>query len=429
MSWTLETEARLGEGPPIKRFRADSGLGLILVVDRSAPIVCYQTWYRVGSRHEKPGATGMAHLFEHLMFNGTEQFPLGELDHLIERVGGETNAATWVDWTHYTTSVPAGELELAIRIESDRMQHLSLTDEILAAERDVVAAERMERVDDDVDGFLSEQLMALAFERHPYRWPTIGWMADIRAASRPDVEAFYRAYYAPNNATLVVVGDVDEDRVLDLLDRYYGAIPPSAIDDVPVPAEPAQTAPRVASFSRPVAADRILIGFRAPGQLDPDWPLLELADTLLTGSPSSRLYRRLVVDDELASAVDGSLLPFRDPALYELACSMNRGVPAERALAAVTDELERLAGEPVSDAELGKAKSCAETDFWTGLVGAEGTAEALGHYETALGDFRELLSIADRLASATAGELSAAVARHLVPAHRTSVVARPEEAA
>jgi hypothetical protein len=162
-------------------------------IDRRAPIVALQTWFRVGSRHERPGATGMAHLFEHLMFGQTENLPPGEFDRLVERTGGESNAATWVDWTYYRLSLPTRDLALGERLEAERMQHLVLEHTPVEAERDVVTNERRERVEDDVDGWLDEQLMAQAFTAHPYRWPTIGWMEDIRALALPEIRSFYRS--------------------------------------------------------------------------------------------------------------------------------------------------------------------------------------------------------------------------------------------
>src|SRR5688572_24852575 len=214
---TLEAESRIGRALHARRWRLDNGLGVIVVVDRTAPIVSYQTWYRVGSRHEEVGKTGLAHLFEHLMFAQTETLTPGEFDRVVERTGGESNAATWVDWTQYRLSLPAMDLPLAVRLESERMSRLVLTPETVEPERDVVTNERRERVEDDVDGWLDEQLMATAFEVHPYRWPTIGWMADIRSVGLDDIRAFYRTWYAPNNATLVVVGDVDEPALLQLV--------------------------------------------------------------------------------------------------------------------------------------------------------------------------------------------------------------------
>jgi zinc protease len=425
-SWQLEAEAPAGRGVTARRYRLANGLGLISAIDRRAPIVALQTWYRVGSRHERPGATGMAHLFEHLMFGQTESLPPGEFDRLVERTGGESNAATWVDWTYYRLSLPARDLPLGIRLESERMQHLVLEHTPVESERDVVTNERRERVEDDVDGWLDEQLMAHAFTHHPYRWPTIGWMEDIRALALPEIRAFYRTWYAPNNATLVCVGDFDEDRLLDLVESHYGAIPPAVLPDVPQMNEPAQTRERVVRAPKPIATDRLLVGYKAPGQDEPDWAVLEIVATLLAGCPSARLYRRLVIERESASSVDAQLTPFRDPSLLRLSVTAARGHRADEILAEIDAELAVMAEQPPAKAEVEKAKAIAETDFWSSLVDVDGKAEALGHYETALADFRKLSTIAERLAAVTADDVARVVRSYLRTSRRTVVIAEPE---
>ena len=426
MTWQLETEAPAGRGVTARRYRLDNGLGLIAAVDRRAPIVALQTWYRVGSRHERQGATGMAHLFEHLMFGQTESLPPGEFDRLVERTGGESNAATWVDWTYYRLSLPARDLPLGIKLEAERMQHLVLEPAPVEAERDVVTNERRERVEDDVDGWLDEQLMAQAFTVHPYRWPTIGWMEDIRALSLPDIRAFYRTWYAPNNATIVCVGDFEERALLDLIATHYGAIPPATLPEVPRVVEPPQTRERIVRAPKPIATDRLLVGYKAPGQDHVDWPALEIVSTMLAGCPSARLYRRLVIDAEAASSVDAQLTPFRDPSLLRLAVTAARGHTADEILGIVDEELAAMVAQPPSRAEVEKAKALAETDFWSGLVDVDGKAEALGHYETALGDFRKLPAIAERLAAVSADDVARVLRGYLASSRRTVVIAEPE---
>jgi zinc protease len=426
-SWHLEAEASAGRGITARRFRLANGLGLITAIDRRAPIVALQTWYRVGSRHERPGATGMAHLFEHLMFGQTEKLPPGEFDRLVERTGGESNAATWVDWTYYKLSLPARDLALGIQLEAERMQHLVLEPTPVEAERDVVTNERRERVEDDVDGWLDEQLMAHAFTQHPYRWPTIGWMEDIRALGLPDIRAFYRTWYAPNNATLVVVGDFDEDRLRELIAQHHGHIAPAQLPDATSVVEPEQTRERIVRAPKPIATDRVLVGYKAPGQDDPDWAALEIVSTLLAGCPSARLYRRLVIEREAASSVDAQLTPFRDPSLLRLAVTAARGHDADEILEVIDRELATLVEQPPTAAEVDKAKAIAETDFWSSLVDVDGKAEALGHYETALGDFRKLSVLADRLAHVTTADVARVVRAYLLPTRRTIVIAEPED--
>jgi zinc protease len=426
MSWQLEAEAPAGRGVTARRYRLDNGLRLITAIDRRAPIVALQTWYRVGSRHERPGATGMAHLFEHLMFGQTEKLPPGEFDRLVERTGGESNAATWVDWTYYRLSLPARDLELGVKLESERMQHLVLEHTPVEAERDVVTNERRERVEDDVDGWLDEQLMAHAFTVHPYRWPTIGWMEDIRALALPDIRSFYRTWYAPNNATIICVGDFEEEALRALIERYYGHIPPAQLPDPQSLVEPEQTKERVVRAPKPIATDRLLIGYKAPGQDDPDWAALEIVSTLLAGCPSARLHRKLVIENESASSVDAQLTPFSDPSLLRLAVTTARGHDADEVIATIDAEINSLIETPPTAGEVEKAKALAETDFWSSLVDVDGKAEALGHYETALGDFRRVNVIADRLTQVTADDVARVVRSYLLPARRTIVIAEPE---
>jgi zinc protease len=425
-SWHLEAEAPVGRGVTARRFRLSNGLGLVTAIDRRAPIVSLQTWYRVGSRHERPGATGMAHLFEHLMFGQTESLPPGEFDRLVERTGGESNAATWVDWTYYRLSLPARDLALGIRLESERMQHLVLEPTPVEAERDVVINERRERVEDDVDGWLDEQLMAHAFIEHPYRWPTIGWMEDIRALSLSEMRTFYRTWYAPNNATLVCAGDFDEAALMDLVATSYGAIPPAALPDGPRIREPEQTRERIVRAPKPIATDRLLIGYKAPGQDEADWATFEIIATLLAGCPSARLYRRLVIDREAASSVDAQLTPFRDPSLLRLAVTAARGHTADEILGSIDSELGAMAEQPPGRAEVEKAKAIVETDFWTSLVDLDGKAEAIGHYETALGDFRKVNAVAARLAAVSVEDVARCVRSYLRSERRTIVIAEPE---
>lgn len=425
MRWILDAEHPLGEHT-IRRYLWSNGLRLVVLADPSAPIFSYQTWFRVGSRHEQPGRTGMAHFFEHLMFNETRNLGPGQLDRLIEETGGDNNAATWTDWTFYRTSLPARDLELAARIEAERMQHLVLEDTQIEAEREVVMNERLERVEDDVDGFLDERLYELAFTAHPYRWPTIGWMDDIRDLAKPDIHAFYRTYYAPNSATIVIAGDVHEQQVLELIDRYYGNIAAAPLPHEEHVVEPEQVAERRHRFAKAVNAERMLIGYKIPGHGHPDWPVLEFISGLLCGGPSTRLYRRLIVDTEMATGVDCAAMPFRDPSLLRLCVHLARDRHADEALAEIDAALADLARTPVPADELDKIKNCVETDFWSALEDCDGRAEALGHYEVTLGDFRRLFAMAESIARISAEDVQRVAATYLDPRRRTVVIAEPE---
>jgi zinc protease len=424
MTWTLDVEHPLGR-LTLRRYTWPTGLRVILARDPAAPILSYQTWLRVGSAHETPGQTGMAHFFEHLMFNATEHRAQGEIDRLIEATGGDTNAATWVDWTFYRDTVPADALPLVVELEADRLQHLALDDGPIESEREVVISERLERVEDDIDGFLDEALCALAFTRHPYRWPTIGWMHDIRALARPDIERFYRTFYAPNNATLVIVGDIDEAQTLALLAEHYGDIPASPIPARETVVEPAQLGERRRVFTKPVPSPRLVCGYQIPGQGHPDWPVLEFIAALMSDGPSARLYRRLVIETEIATTLEASALPFRDPSLFRVSATVARGHTADEVLAELDRAFAKLAEAPVAAAELTKVKNCAETYFWSLLESCDGKAEQLGHFETTLGDFRALFELERRLAAITPDEITRVARTYLGPAGRSVCIAEP----
>jgi zinc protease len=410
-----------------RMFRLPNGLKIILVRDSSAPVFAYQTWFAVGSRHEREGITGIAHLFEHLMFNQTEHHPPGELDRLIETAGGDTNAATWVDWTFYRDNLPKAELKLAVELEADRMAHLTLGETQVESEREVVANERRFRVEDDVDGFLNEELYKAAFTVHPYHWPTIGWMRDIESISIEDCRAFYRTYYAPNNATVVLVGDVDEDAALKLIEAQYGRIPAQQIPADRAAPEPAQAGERRQSWQKPVTADKLRIGYKAPPLGHADYAALEVASEILFGGNSSRLHRRLVVETEIAVSTHAAPAPFRDPGLYEISVGLQRGHTAEAAETIVYEELERLGTKPLEPHELDTAKTRLLTHFWRELRPQAGKAEALGHYETTVGDYRKLFRVADGYQAVTATDVERVVRTYLTAERRTVVIAKPQK--
>ncbi|MBK8171607.1 MAG: insulinase family protein [Sandaracinaceae bacterium] len=376
----------------LSRHRLANGLTLLMLVDRSAPVVSYQTWFRVGSRHEKKGKTGLAHLFEHLMFNETQSLAAGEFDRLLETAGGETNAATWVDWTYYYENLPRNELPLVTRLEADRMSHLVLREKQLKSEKEVVANERRYRVDDDVEGAVNEKLYSIAFKKHPYHWPTIGWMKDIEGFTTADCRAFYKTYYAPNNACVVLVGDIDEKKAVALIEKSYGKLKSSKIPTEPKVKEPTQTAERKLVMKQATPTEKLQLGYRGPRFSDYDYAVLTVANEILVGGRSSRLYRTLVSEREIAAEVRASMSPFRDEGLYEIWASAREGYRAKDSLVAIERELSRIAKDGVSQGELEKAKNRLELGFLQGMETASGKAEQIGFYETVLGDPSRIFS-------------------------------------
>lgn len=416
-------------GRAIERYTLGNGLRVLVLVDDRAPVVSYNTWFRVGSRHEREGKTGLAHLFEHLMFNETRNLPAGRFDQLLERAGAETNAATWNDWTYYYENVPADQLSLVVRLEAERMHNLVLREGPVASEKEVVANERRYRVEDDVEGTVSEVLWANAYQTHPYHHPTIGWMKDIEGFTPADCRAFYRTWYAPNNATLVIVGDVKVPRLLALLRQHYGDLKPAEIPQESLPVEPPQPAERRVELARPSATDRVAIGYKCPGLAHPDHAALSVLVEALTGGRSSRFYRELVTERELATDISGWASTFRDPGLWELAATARSGVHAGALLDAVDACLDRLRRSPITADERERAVARVELSFLRGLETVGGRAETIGFHDAVLDDPTGGTERLERVRRVTVDDLAEVVERYVVDTQRTVVLVRSTLAA
>lgn len=422
----FEGNVPFGTGAAVARYRLSNGLRVLLLVDKSAPVVSYHTWFGVGSRHEKPGKTGLAHLFEHLMFNETESLKAGEFDRKLEENGAESNAATWVDWTFYHESLPADRLALAIKLEADRMAHLVLRSPQVTSEKEVVANERRYRVDDDVEGTASELLYKTAFTKHPYSWPTIGWMEDIQNFTPEDCEAFYRTYYAPNNASVVVVGDLREKDALTRIRDAYGPIPSSVIPPEDFVPEPPQMEARRVELKKETGTEKLFIGYHGPALGDAEHAPLSVLSEVLFGGRASRVYRALVLDAELTSDVRGWVSTFRDPGLFELHATARPGVAADAVLKILDRELERVRTDVVTEDELVRAKARLELGLLQSFETASGKAETIGFYETVLGDPAAAFRKLSEYRRVTASDLRAAARRVLRDDARTIIHVIPE---
>jgi zinc protease len=409
----------------VSQHELDNGLSILLLSDRVAPVAAYQTWLRVGSAYERPDKTGLAHLFEHLMFNESEHLPQGVFDRRLEELGVQTNAATWLDWTYYHELLPSEALGEVMTLEAERLAHLKVQEPQVNTERDVVANERRYRVEDDVMGAMGELLHSTAFTVHPYRWPTIGWMPHIRTFSVADCQEFYRTYYAPNNATLIVVGDFEEGAVLEAAERLYGPMPRQVVPPAPDAVEPEQHGERRASITWPMSAARLSVAYRAVSLSHPDHPALTALNEIMFGGRSGRVRARLVDDAELASDVYGWVPPLRWPGLYEVHAALREGCRWERALELLDEETARLAADGPSAAEMEKALARAERSFFDDLESADGKAEKLGFFHTTLDDFARLFERVEQLATVTAEDVVRVARAYLRPESRTVVAAEP----
>jgi zinc protease len=411
----------------VERFVLGNGLRVLVLEDHAAPVICLQTWFGVGSRHERVGKTGIAHLFEHLMFGETEANAHGAFDRMLEEAGAETNAATFLDWTYYHANLPKDALDLAVRLEAERMTKLVLRDPQVASEKEVVANERRQRVDDDVDGSVSELLYREAFKNHAYRWPTIGWMEDIQGFTTEDCTAFYRTFYAPNNAAMVVVGDVDIKHVLSLVQEHYGPYSPSVLPVEDVQPEPPQTEERRLRVGKPTPTQKVAIGYKCSALGDFDHAPLVLLNEILFGGRSSRVHRSLVQEQEIATEVRGWVGAFRDPALYDVYLVARGERTCEELLAALEVILEEVRKEPPGEGELDKAKARIELSMLQGLETVAGKAEQIGFYETVLGSPSALFEKLEAYRRVRIGDLLRVARRYLQTSSRTVIEVIPEE--
>lgn len=385
-----------------------NGLRIRLLPDRGAKVLAYQTFFRVGSRNEQIGRTGIAHLFEHMMFNGATRYGPKEFDRQLEAHGGSSNAYTSYDLTVYHEEVPSEALDLAIDLESDRMAGLRLSAEALQSEREVVKEERRLRVEDSVFGRLDEELGALVYQAHPYHWPVIGWMGDLERVTLEDCQEFFRRYYAPDNATLYLAGDFDPGQTLDKLTRAYGDLAPGLAPPREASDEPEQRGQRRTHLRIPAQTPALLLGFRGLPARDPRSPALDLLSTLLTTGDGSILVRKLIHERGLCTEVSADHAWRLEPGVFLVAAELPPGTSPKRVERAILDELETLATQLVSSPVLARGKAQLRVGLLRELQTASGRAHALGNAEHLLGTIGEAQLQLERLAAVTRQGLRAA---------------------
>ncbi|MEI8255952.1 MAG: pitrilysin family protein [Deltaproteobacteria bacterium] len=422
---TFDRRIPFGQGA-IEQYRLGNGLRVLLLEDHAAPVVAYHVWFRVGSRHEVEGKTGLAHLFEHLMFNETKNLPAGTFDRRLEAAGAHTNAGTWNDWTYYHEDAPASQLALVVKLEADRMQNLVLREPQVASEKEVVANERRYRVDDDVDGAVNELLYKTAFDVHPYHHPTIGWMEDILAFTTGDCRTFYKTYYAPNNATVVIVGDFAPAATLAKLQKHYGVIGAAKIPDEASQPEPRQKRERLVQIEKSTPTAKLAIGYHSPALSDASHAALSILSEALFGGRSARLYRSIVTELELATDLAASASMSFAPGLFEVYATAREGVSAEDMLHAVDEGFAALAQRPVTDDERDRAVARTELSFLQGLETVGGRAEQIGFFDAVLGEPAGSLARLELLRAVTTEQLADAARRFLDPTQRTVILVSPD---
>src|SRR6187455_709364 len=352
---------------PYQQFKLANGLNVILHRDTSVPVVAVNMWYYVGSANEKQGRTGFAHLFEHLMFEGSKHVPEGQFDILLEGAGGDNNGSTTNDRTNYVIDVPSNALELALFLESDRMGYLldTMSPQRVDGQRDVVKNERRQSYENRPYGMASIELDKMLWpSNHPYSWPTIGYMEDLTAASYEDVVEFFKKYYAPNNASLVIAGDIDYDRTKALVERWFGEVPKGPALEPIAPPPAVLTGVKRQTMNDRVRLSKLFLGWLTPRIYAPGDATLDVVSSVLAGGKNSRLYKRLIYDTQMAQDVEATQQsgPLGSSFIIEVTVRPDRTVAEVQK--AIDEELARLRQEPPTERELQRAINQIEASFY-----------------------------------------------------------------
>lgn len=405
----------------------ENGLKILLLEEHKASVVTVHIWYRVGARNEQPGTTGLSHLLEHMMFKGTSKVGPGQFSRTIRKNGGRDNAFTSEDYTGYFETFASDRIDLALKLEADRMRNLLLDPKEIEAEKKVVMEERRLRTEDDPVSALREAMGAAAFQAHPYRQPVIGWMTDIERLAREDLARYYDTYYVPNNAVLVAVGDFKSDELLPKIRHHFGPIPRGAQPPSVRAVEPEQRGERRLFLRKEAELPFVFMGYHVPNLKHPDNFALEVLAYILSGGKSARIYKSLVYEKQLALFAGGGYdRESIDPNLFPLYASVMPGKTAEEVEQALTAEIELVKNEPIPDRELQKAKNQIEAGFLFGQDSVFNLARQLAEYEI-VADWRAWEAYLPGIRAVTAADLQRVAKAYLTPDHRTVAVLIPEK--
>lgn len=412
---------------PVEKYKLANGLTVILLEDHSSPLVSYQTWYKVGSRNEQIGSTGLAHLFEHMMFKGTQKNPGKSFDQMLRKLGVTNNAYTTQDKTVYYEVLPTDALEKVIELESDRMQGLVVTEQSLRSEIEVVKEERRMRYDNSVEGEMREILFSILYKVHPYRWPVIGSMVDLDNTTVKKCMDFYHTFYAPNNAVLTVVGDFQTSKLKLLLEKYYGALQASSnIKEPMLDKEPEQHDMRQQIIERNVQSESVLLGFRSVASGEDDMYAIDLLSSVLSDGSSSRLYKKLVYELQLVTGVHVYQHNMKDSGMLVVMLQMRPGVSREKAIKAVQGEIWRIKNSGITDNELEKVKNMTMKSYIDGLKTNQGKANMLGAKEVYHGDYQLLYKDLQKYASVSREQITKIADKYFNFQNMNMVVALPK---
>lgn len=412
---------------PVEKFKLANGLTVLLHQDRSIPLVSYHTWYRVGSRDEKPGVTGAAHMLEHMMFKGAKKYSNKEFDRILHENGITNNAFTTWDYTGFYQNLPSHRLELMMDMEVDRMRFLNINPEDLKSELQVVGEERRWRVDNNPSGLLREVTFGTLYTTHPYQWPVIGHMTDIQAYTSEKLRHFYDTFYVPNNAVLVIAGDIDIPKTKALVEKYYGQLQSKELPQRSYPPEPEQTKEKRKTIDKEVQASTLLMSYKGVPSGHADSYALDLLANIMGSGSSSRLYKNLVYQKQIALGASSYNITNADPGVFIFGVSMKPGQSTGPAEDVLNSEIQKIQNNLVSEKELQKAKNQVMRDFVEGLTTIDGRAQALAINEIIFGSYEKLYSDLAEYSKITAKDIQRVAKQYFKPARKVVTILNPKK--
>jgi zinc protease len=404
----------------VDRHTLANGMVVLTHEDHSIPMISFYVFYRVGARNERPGITGVSHLFEHMMFNGSGKFKPKEFDRLLETAGSGGNGYTTEDFTAYLETFPREALPLVLDLESDRMLSLSVTPQNLEQERGIVKEERRVSVDNDPASRLYEEMYAAAYVAHPYGWPVVGWMGDLDAIKLEEAQRYFDNYYGPNNATLVLAGDFKTADLMKQVESYFGKLPKRGTIPPVVNSEPEQQGERRVALVKEASLPAIFVGYKAVEARHADVPALEVLESILGQGESSRLFQKLVYA-QIATAAQAGFQPKLDPSLFTFYIQAQQGKTAAECERALYDVLRDVRANGVTAQELQKAKNQLRADLVRNLMTTGSKANLLGVYETLYGDYRALFAALEKFDAVTSDDVKRVANEYLAKRRRTVV--------
>jgi predicted Zn-dependent peptidase len=407
-------------------YKLDNGLTVILHQDKSVPIVAVSVMYHVGSKNERPDRTGFAHFFEHLLFEGTKNIPRGDYFKLVQSAGGTLNANTWYDRTYYYEIMPSNQLELGLWMESERMLHANVDETGINTQRNVIKEERSQTVDNRPYGRVLEESMQRAFTVHPYRWSVIGDMAHLDAADENDFINFYKTYYVPNNAILSIAGSIDIEEAKALVQKYFGTIPRGADVVKPDIVEPPLRNEVRDTFFDNIQLPAVVQTYRIPAMGTPDYYAVDMLSKLLSGGKSSRMYKSIVDEQQLALQVMNIPIALEHPGVSINFGLVNMGVSPEKLEEAMNREIENVRTNLISDEEFQKLRNQVENEFYSSSSTMAGIAENLANYKMYYGDANLINTEIERYMRVTKEDLQMAALKYYSPVNRVTLYYLPK---